>query len=405
MKYIFNSLGSNYSASFVLHALLYYFFAPPKEMVMDELDRELRHRFPKFEQGPYYFYKGRDALEFILTAYGVAEDEPVLTQAFSCHALEAAIRRAGGIPQYVDLDTKRANPSVTTISAAYKKAPTARILIIQHTLGVPAAIEKIREWCTANDILLVEDLAQAVGGTDSSGALLGSTADAVLFSFGRDKVVDAVTGGACMLRRKPLGFKNENYRTLTTHRFKRDQLYPLLTYCIRYLYPIFLGRVLLYLARLFKIIQSPIKPRFDYITALPTAVAALAVRQLSGLESQLEHRRSIAQLYYSKLADLCPVEWGVLERGSNLRFPILVKHPDTLLKYLASQHIYIQDRWYRAAVDSGSLQYFSKYKAGSCPVAESFAVEIVNLPTHPAITLTQATYIAEKIQWYLEKKE
>lgn len=403
MKYIFNSLGSNYSLSFVLHALLYFFIVPPRKTAMQQLDTRLRKLFPDFELGPYYLYKGRDAIEFLLTAFGVTDDEPVLTQAFTCHALESAIRRAGGLPAYVDIDTKTLNPTIETIQQAYKKYPDARVLIVQHTLGVPAEIEKIRAWCSSHKIMLIEDLAQAVGGTDSAGVLLGSTADAVVFSFGRDKIIDAVTGGACLIKEKPFGFSNQNYRTVTSTRFKRDHLYPALTYVIRKLYPFFVGKVLLYVARFFRLIQSPIKPRFEYITALPSAIAALAERQFLQLDSQLAHRKKITQVYLTELASICPVPAKRLLAGSCLRFPVVVTNPDALIKYLATQKIFVQDRWYRSAVDSGSLKYFSKYKQGSCPQAEELSQHVVNLPTHLNITPEEAAFVAQQVQIFLRK--
>ncbi len=402
MKYIFNSLGSNYSLSFVLHALLYFFITPPKEATLQELDQHIQKLYPDFELGPYYFYKGRDALEFVLTAYNLAADEPVLTQAFTCHALEAAIRRAGGVPAYVDIEPRCMNPTLKTLEKAYALNNTARVVIIQHTLGVPAEIKKIRKWCTDHKVLLIEDLAQAVGGVTADGELLGTNADAIIFSFGRDKIIDAYSGGACLFRKKPPGFSNENYHTVTSTTFKRDHLYPLLTYLIRASYPIGVGKVLAYLAKVFHIIQSPIKARFEYTTALPSSLAALAARQFTQLDTQLLHRKTIAQVYFEKLSQYCPVKWEQLELGSNLRFPICVENPDQLLKFLVKKNIYIGDRWYRQPVDSGSLQYFSKYRAGSCPGAEKLAAEIVNLPTHQNITEADAARISAAVIEYLE---
>jgi dTDP-4-amino-4,6-dideoxygalactose transaminase len=402
MKYIFNSLGSNYSLSFVLHALVYFFITPPKNTTLTELDQRIKILFPDFEKGPYYFYKGRDALEFVLTAYGVGENEPVLTQAFTCHALEAAIRRTGAIPAYVDIDPHTLNPTIATLEKAYRHNNTARIVIIQHTLGVPADIEKIRSWCSERKLVVIEDLAQAVGGVDKSGVVLGTHADAIVFSFGRDKIIDAYSGGACLLRKKPVGFSNENYHTLTSRHFKRDHGYPLLTYVIRTTYPIFVGKVLAYLAKVLQIIQSPIKPRFEYITAFPSSLAALAIRQFDNLPTQITHRRKIARLYFESLRSYCPVEQERLERGSNLRFPLFVENPQQLVQFLARKNIYLGDRWYRQAVDSGSLQYFSKYRSGSCPEAEQLAAQSINLPTHQNITLADATRISSAVREYLE---
>jgi dTDP-4-amino-4,6-dideoxygalactose transaminase len=69
----------------------------------------------------------------------------------------------------------------------------------------------------------------------------------------------------------------------------------------------------------------------------------------------------------------------------------------TILTALKEQRIYVSDRWYRAVVDSGSLNYPSIYQAGQCPVAESVATRLLNLPTHIHVSPEDAERIAQII--------
>src|SRR5258708_9097790 len=94
----------------------------------------------------FLFYKGRDAIEFALRVLEIGKEDVVLTQAFTCHAIEEAIVRAGTVPTFVDLAEGEMNPSVQTIQNAVKekKIDIPKALIIQHTLGVPANIKEVQ---------------------------------------------------------------------------------------------------------------------------------------------------------------------------------------------------------------------------------------------------------------------
>lgn len=404
MQYIFNSLGSNYSFRFALKALIYGLYLPKKERITSALDHKIESLFPDFTNGPFYFYKGRDAIEFTLKSLAIGEGDKVITQAFTCHAIEAAIRRAGAQPVFVDIEKSSLNPTVKTISEAYKKNANVKAVLIQHTLGTPAEIKEIQLWCAKNSVYLIEDLAQALGGTNEENQLLGSKADALIFSFGRDKIIDAVTGGACYIKEKNSNTQTENFKNLTAKIFLTDSVYPLITYLVRKTYPIVLGKIILYFAKAIQLIQSPVKARFDFITALPVSNAALAVTHFQNLKLQIEHRRSIAMIYYKSLRNLSLLSEAQIAHASNLRFSIFVDDPKSLIKHLSRQHMYIEDRWYRSAVDSGSLHYPSKYVSGSCPVAENLAKHIVNLPTHREISSEEAQHIAIVIQEFYKGK-
>ena len=116
---IFNSLGSNYSWNFVRLALKNIFFCDKSAQA-----RLISRLNEKFHGQTFLFYKGRDAIEFSLRAYGIGSipEDTVLTQAFSCHAIEEAIIKAGAKPFFVDLKDGQLNPSLDTVQYAFRRA-------------------------------------------------------------------------------------------------------------------------------------------------------------------------------------------------------------------------------------------------------------------------------------------
>ncbi len=392
MKPIFNSLGSNYSFGFAVTALSQIFSS--KKSDYEVLQKKLEE---KFGGECFLFYKGRDAIEFALRALHLETGAQVLTQAFTCHAIEEAIVRAGAEPVYVDLAQDAFNPSVEALHAAFENCDRTKVVLIQHTLGNAAEIKKIRHWCNEHHLILIEDLAQSFGGKDGESAELGTEADIVICSFGRDKVIDAVSGGAVIFK-KYIEIVEQLKLPLPSRAIVfRDMCYPFLTWCIRNTHAIEIGKILFRGAKLFGFLTSPIESPTKTMTNMPSQYATLALLQLKTLDEQLTHRQLIARTY----AQYFPAEH--LEANVALRFPIGVKHPDSLAQKLAKEKIYLSDRWYREAVDSGSLHLTSRYVAGSCPAAETLAKYIFNLPTHLGISVQDAQRIAVTVKKILKE--
>lgn len=402
---VFNSLGSNYSFGFALAALKQLWL--PSRSAPGKLQQVLAK---EFSGSVVLTYKGRDAIELALRLIGAAEHH-VITQAFTCHAIEAAIVRAGAEPIYADLAPGQLNPDATTLEAARASAPKAKAVIIQHTLGVPADISAIAEWCKQQQLVLIEDIASAVGGVDADGVSLGHFGDVTVLSFGRDKVVDAVSGGALVVRNSQLQKKLAassgqamvaGLRTVPAIQRFKDLLYPTLTRKIRWFHKLLLGKVVFRVARLVGWLSSPIASPLSEPAALPASHAALALRAWRRLQPSIQHRRRISQVYDQMLpGSIKLVTAGHLTRSSLIRYSIQVPEPDQLAKFLSTKGFYLTDRWYRQAVDFGRLKYTTQYQLGSCPEAEQLTKKILNLPTHQAISASKAQELSEYINQYL----
>jgi perosamine synthetase len=401
-KPLFNSLGSNYSFRFctvALQQLTQLLIGGSSRRALHTLQGKLETRFAG---SAFLLYKGRDAIEFILRAADIGTGDTVITQAFTCHAIEEAITRVGATVAFADLEQHQLNPSPYTLGLAFKKAKRPKAVLIQHTLGAVANMKAIRKWCDEHELLLIEDLAQSFGSCDELGQEVGKYGDAVVCSFGRDKIIDAVSGGAVILKSKKIfkGIRTIDIKhDLAKSIQMRDMLYPMLTWVIRHTHHIGFGKVLFQVGRKTKLLTSPIDSPTHVMTSLPNSYAALALLQLHTLDKQLKHREMVTKVYDNFLNDQKGITEIAIQKGLPLlRFPIRVVHPDLLAQVLTRSQIYVTDRWYRKPVDAGSLPRKSSYVKGSCPNAEKMASSILNLPTHFSISALDAQRIADIIK-------
>lgn len=398
-KSIFNSLGSNYTWQFAGFSLWSWISA--KDSVLTELKQELMRYWPGEEI--VLTAKGRDALELAIRGLRVGIGEIVLTQAFSCVAVEEAIIRAGARPVYYDLAPDCLFPSLETISRARQQlidqgfdSRNIKALILQFSLGVLPDLEAITDWCQKNQIKLVIDLAQSAGAKDKKNKLIGNGADAIAFSFGRDKILDAVSGGAVIFSQSPK-INLSPYCLLQSGSIGifKDATYPIMTWIIRQSFGIGFGMILLKTLKIFKWFNSPVLAEYQQPSQMHPFYAQLAVFRLRQIEHELIHRRLVAGIYHQKLAKYALLNNDGLKHGANQRYPLIITDPSSFIKYMKKHHVYLSDRWYRAPVDSGSLARPSVYQLGSCPNAEKTSQHIINLPTHINICSDTARKIAD----------
>ena len=403
MQAIFSSLGSNYTAQYCRSALRQLF--SPDKKARAQLERQLLDYCAG--SSVRLLYKGREAIECAVRVL-LPPKAIVLTQAFSCYAVEQGIARADARAAYVDIDLGT-NLSVATLQKGLKKHPHATAVLIQHSLGIPANIQAIAQWAHEHQLLVIEDLAQAVGGVDENGVKLGTYGDVVIFSFGRDKIIDGVSGGAVVFKQltkeQKKALDSLVVAELSSIQRIKDLLYPSLTYVIRFSHGFFIDKILFILGRMTGILQSPARAVTTTMTELPASHAHLAVQQFQQLDVLVAHRKTIAGIYLNNLPSELHA-WAYPKKsesgGTSLRFCIQTTHCQELIESLRSSHIYVTDRWYRRAVDGMTMGQKTTYQQGSCPKAETLAKTIVTLPTHRNMTLSLTKKLAVTINNYLK---
>ena len=352
------------------------------------------------------FNAGRSALLAILSALEIDHGDEVLVQAFTCVAVPNCVLWCGAKPIFIDID-KTLN---IDIGDAEKKITTkTKALIVQHTFGVPADLDKITKFCKKHQIFLIEDCAHALGAT-YKGKLAGTFGEAAFFSFGRDKIVSSIFGGVAITGNKDLGIKIDNYRKElrfpNSFWILRQLFHPLMCAIILPIYNIFgLGKALLFIAQKLKLLSFPVyqeekngeRPT-DFPRQYPSALAQLAMNQLQKLKKMNTRRKHIVKLYFEKInkSDI-----KLPEKNSGavyLRFNVATHRVDEL-RFKAKKKGIILGNWYHTVIDPiGVVMEKIGYAFGSCPKAENASRMSLNLPTYPRLTDKQVESICSIIQ-------
>lgn len=378
---IFNSLGSNYNFPYLLKSL--------NGSGADSL-KELTQLLEKRYGGEtVLFYKGREALSAAIQLLELPEDSRITINGFTCVAVFNAIRKAGFEPLCLDLEeTGGLNFLAKTLEKAVSSNKSIKAVVVQNTFGYPSDIEKISAICKEYKLILIEDLAHCVGTKYAGGDEAGTVGDFVILSFSQDKIIDAVSGGALIIRNKNYLHKNK-FEFRSPNNQLRDRLYPFFTYKIRTLYNFGLGKPYHFFLKKFNLLSNIMdKSLYDFYS-LPTWSARIALMQFENLKKQLEHRKIIAGIYAESLDKSLLLSSIVktIELSANLRFPVFVEDRTSLIKFLKQHNVYISDIWYTDV-------------APECPNAVSDSKIIVNLPTHINVSETDARKIANLVnQW------
>ncbi len=394
---LFNSLGSNYSLSDVWHSLIGYKASQSASALQEYL---IKH----YGGAARLTYKGREALQLAIKTLNLPPGSAVAVNGFTCFAVYKAIKVAGAEVYYLDIPATDLNFSADTLAKGLKSNPKIKAVIVQNSLGYPCDIEAIAQFCLKHQLVLIEDLAHSIGTVYSNGHEAGTVGDMVMLSFGRDKMIDAVTGGALIIRNpKFAGSVPAELPPAPLGPRLRDRLYPLLTAVIRASYPIGLGRLLHAVFKITRLLSRSVDGEFYSGHAMPAWNAAAAMTKLQNITANLEHRLKIAQIYAENLDDrfLMPNILKQNTQSSNLRFPILARRRPELIAWLSARGLYVADIWYDAPVAPPRLLSFTDY-THQCPSSEQISQQIINLPTHHLITPQLAKTISENINTWLK---
>ncbi len=124
-------------------------------------------------------YRGRSAIALACRLLGIGAGHEVLVPAYNCGTeLDALLHSGARIVGY-PVSTKCEIDLLDLIS---RKTRNTRAVYLIHYFGWQQPMEKIRQWCDAEGLLLIEDCALALFSPGQSGGI-GRTGDAAIFSL------------------------------------------------------------------------------------------------------------------------------------------------------------------------------------------------------------------------------
>jgi len=302
---------------------------------------------------------GLDALTLILRGYkelGMLKDgDEVIVPANTYIASILAISENNLTPVLVE--PKLSNYQID--DSLIEKAITSRTraIMIVHLYGFDAYTEKIGNICKANNLLLIQDCAQAHGILHTKINPASSRIGACAYSFYPGKNLGALGDAGCITTNETE--LADVVRTLANYGSSRKYIFE------------YKGR----------------NSRMDEIQA-----AVLRVK-LKYLDEENKRRKEIAKRYIAEIKNriltLPPLD------GVYHVFPVLCKDRDSLQQYLLNKGIHTMIHY---PIPPHQQKAYSEWNNLSYPITEKIHREELSIPCNPTMTDDEVNYIIHVLQ-------
>lgn len=308
---------------------------------------------------------GTDALVISLKALGIGPGDQVITVANTFVSTVDAIAHNGATPIFVDTDetyTIDVNKIKPLIS------PKVKAIIPVHLFGHPVDMDPLLELAEKHGLSVVEDAAQA-HGAEYRGRRTGSFGDCGCFSFYPSKNLGAYGDGGMVVTDdeeikekirllRQYGEMEKNKHVLIGHNSRLDEL--------------------------------------------QASILRVKLRYLDKWNSQ---RRKNAARYIETLQGLHEVTLPTEREYSKHVFHLFVvrsKERDKMQKWLASKGVGVGIHYPTPVHLQKSYEYL-KIKAGSLPLTEGYAKEMLSLPMFPELTDPEIAYVCECLKEFFKR--
>jgi len=376
---------------------------PEKEQLKQALEND-------FDGKAHLFGSGREALLAILRSLMFQKDEEVIVQGYTCIVVPNAVIAAGMVPVFADIERDTLNLDLEEVEKLI--TPKTRPIICQHTFGIPAYVKQLRDLCDRHSLILIEDCAHVMPDAKRPSDI-GKYGDVLFFSFGRDKAISGVSGGAAVCRRKDicmdLAKMEQDATSYGTFTIKRLLQYPVLYAVAKPWYGAKIGKALLAIFGKAGMLE-PITTKKEKggvmeptLHRMPNACAILALTQFRKRQSINDHRRMLTSLYFEEGTKRgWKLLLGVTPDLPLQKFPMFVKGAEKIRTTLKNTNIHLHDGWTGCVIcPPGSDQESAGYKDGQDPDAEFVGESILSLPTHPDMSLAQAKKLIDTLDHLL----
>jgi len=355
------------------------------------------NRFSKFigEGHTVSFAAGRMGFFALMQTLGIGKGDEVILQGHTCSVMPNAVWRTGATPIYVDIDSNTFGSSAIEIDKVI--SPQTKMIVAQHSFGIPCDIEPIVELAKSKGIFLLEDCAISMG-SKINGIQIGNFGDAALFSIDHSKPLNAFIGGLIYTRNTELYEKLKEIQSsaddLPVER--QGAIWEKFLFERKYYNPANYGKSFL----IGKLNRLLLRERGSYLTddygkepsstypypaKLPTFLAQLGLYELERWGSERKKRQDLIVAFLESSASVGLTEFlppPYFDKNLEivpLRF--VYTHPDAeAVRKKMSKFMDISWFWFDSPIVACRNPKDLGYKYGSCPVSENVGKEIINWP-------------------------
>ena len=307
---------------------------------------------------------GSAALHLALVTLGIGKGSKVIVPDLTFAATVNAVILAGATPIFVDVNNYSWTLDINLTKEAIRLHKPDAIVVV-HTLGHPAEMDELKNICSINKMLLIEDAAGAIGSR-YKGKPLGSLGDAGVYSFNGNKILTTGGGGALLLQSK-------KYEKKAKILYKRARVANEYSYN-------YIG--------------------FNY--RMPNINAALGLSQLEYLPDLIKSKQHIANIYDDSLKGLKNIismprlDWGESSCWLYSLKTANKKSSLSLIKFLKNRKIESKLFWNALSVQRPYKSFYNVLQGNSI----KFSGTIVSIPCSSSLKKKdQLTVIEALIEW------
>jgi perosamine synthetase len=323
----------------------------------------------------------------------------VIMPAYTCPSLPAAVIRAGLKPVLCDVERDSFRMNLQSLSSRIGQDTLAIIAV--HLLGIPERIVEIREIARRNNLVLIEDAAQAFGNSihtvgwksrasysePEKNQFLGTFGDIGILSFRRGKPLGLLGGGVILANNR----KSEDSIRVQYDSLPEDHFPSSLSYLINLLlYSVFFHPNYYWIPQRLPWLQlGETIFTLDYeVKRLNPKILRLGGRLITEYDNIRRKRKVLEKIYMKKLETLRQ-EFVLLPESSDnrialLRYPLILKSKekrDRILEELKRRGLGATGSYPVPLNEQpGAAVYFDGKE--SYPNAKYVSERILTLPLH-----------------------
>lgn len=308
---------------------------------------------------------GTAALELALKAAGIGQGDEVIVPANTFFATAEAVSNVGAVPIFADVNPVTFHLDVDDVERHI--SGRTRAVIPVHLYGRVMDLSRLDEICARRNLIIIEDAAQA-HGVGRDGLRIGSSGRMCCFSFYPGKNLGAYGDAGAITCGDP-----ELAQKL---RIFRDHGSPE------------------------KYVHSVVgtNGRLDAVQAAVLSVKLPYLERWNSL--RVSHAKKYAEAF-ANTAVLAPQVPADGEHNFHL-FVVRVENRDKLKKHLGAKGIQTGIHYPTPLHLTEAYQNLGSPGAGSMPVAEKLATEILSLPLFPELSDEQIEYTVEAVSEFVE---
>jgi len=296
---------------------------------------------------------GTAALHLAIASLELERSDEVIVPALANIADCSVIIQEGARPVFADIDSNTFNIKPEKIER--KITSKTKAIIVVHMYGQPAEMDKIRKIANNNNLILIEDCAQAAGARYKK-KYVGSFGNISCFSFYQTKHIVAGEGGMVLTKSDKF---SKIIDSIANNGIKKDN------------------------------IDAYDYDRVGYNYQMTEIQAALAIVQLKKLEKLNKIRRNNVKIYKEQFKNTDIIFQEVGSHTENAYFYLtgllpksLMAKRDIFLKQVKKNGVPIKNLYPLSLPETELMKARGNYE---CPTAKMITKRLFNLYVNPGL--------------------